>query len=64
MHEIKVEDYSLNDINFPIGVMNDSILVSYIDMEQLSADKKDDVDPDVKKHIKEGGIVLLLNSLN
>jgi hypothetical protein len=57
-------DISHKNINFPIGTIGDSIIVSWLDKQLLQFDNdKVLIEDSVKEHIKNGGIALTLYNL-
>ncbi|HEX2921056.1 MAG TPA: 6-bladed beta-propeller [Bacteroidales bacterium] len=58
---LKETDFSHNNINFPLALIGDSIVVSYLDQSLYSIDvNKDEIPSPVVEHMNNFGIVLLL----
>lgn len=61
---IDLKNISHRNLNYPIGVLNDSIIVSYFDRNIYDLDvEKNKLDARVIGHIEQGGQVLILNQL-
>lgn len=62
-NELNEKTFSVKNINFPLAVVNDSIVISYID-SNLSIYVKDSLPEQVKEHINNNGVVLILYTIH
>ncbi len=57
--------FSLNNINFPLCTVHDSLLVSYLDPDTYLVVKDNfSISPEIDKHLENGGVIILLNTIN
>jgi len=63
-HEISEDKFTLQNINFPLNVLNDSVVISSFDMQLFQySSNKSDFSSDIQNHIKNGGTVLSFYTL-
>ena len=66
-HEILSPDkFSLNNINQPLCVVNDSLLVSYLDPDTYFVVKESSnfsINPEIDAHLANGGTIIILNTI-
>ena len=58
-HEISEKKFTNENINFPLTVINDSVVISYLDFQIYNAiPDKSNLSSDIQNHIQNGGTVL------
>lgn len=63
-HEISEKKFTNENINFPLTVLNDSMVISYLDLQLYQAiSDKSNLSPDIQNHIQNGGTVLSFYTL-
>lgn len=63
-HEIAEEKFNNQNINFPLGILNDTVVVSYLDFQLYQViEDKSNLSPEIQSHIQNGGLALTFYTL-
>ncbi len=58
------EKFSIENVNFPMCVVGDSLIASYVDLDFYDVIKDHfSINPEIDTHLSNGGVIICLNHI-